>query len=419
MTITVRSCMPGMRPTLRVGRRAMTASFVCVGLAGLGASDAAPVANPPPTAGAAASVSSTTPTPTMTVITATTGTTATAAASIPGGASVLPIVRPASTVMSAPGPAGATAAGAAVAGANVAAPDDVELPPFPNSIEIGRTANAVEQGVLPLGPPDRSLNSDDRVSPVGLPYRGRVRLLQYRHGPDESALLIERHYVDALKAQGFTVLTVCEAPCRTASGLDDESVYWARELDPLHQLGARPYGDRGAYLVGYRHDAVVAVRIGAWELNFGSALKIIQSDTLDLAPLERYAQGSHARSADMTAAKPAARGVQVVPPDVVADAVARSAGVVVVQLTALDKGCGACAKASAAFDALAADATGPRFLRVAYASRSAAGGDAFARTQGVSRVPFFLTFKDGVVVRRQDGAASAAALRAKLLDGVN
>jgi hypothetical protein len=391
----------------------MAASLACLGLAGACMADAAPVANPAPTASAAAPLSTTT---TTTVTTA----------SAPRAASPRAIVNPAapaSTATALPGTAGSTAPGGAVvstgSSTDLAAPNDVELPPFPNSVEVGRTAGAIEQGVLPIGPPDRSLNSDDRVSPVGLPYRGRVRLLQYRHGPDESARLIERHYVDALKAQGFTVLTVCEAPCRTASGLDDESAYWARELDPLHQLGARAYGDRGAYLVGYRRDAVVAVRIGTWELNFGSALKIIQSDTLDLAPLERYAQGPRAKSADTPPARPVARGVQVVPPDIVADAVARGTGLVVVQLTSLDKGCGACAKASTAFDALAADATGPRFLRVAYASRGAVGGDAFARAQGVSRVPFFLTFKDGVVVRRQDGAAGAATLRAKLIDGVN
>ncbi len=328
-------------------------------------------------------------------------------ASAPRGASPITIVAPGpSAPVQAPSPAA-----------------DIVLQPFPNAIDVGHTASAIEQGTLPISPPDRGLDSDDRVSRVGLPYRGRARLLQYRHGPDESLLLIERHYVEQLKAQGFAVLAVCEAPCRTASDHEDESFWWAREFDPAHQLGTRAYGDHGAYVIGYRRDAIVAVRIGTWELNFGSAIKIIQAvspDGFDLGALERYAQGKRAKTADAGAApKAAPRGVQVVPPGAAADAVAHGSGVVVVQLTALDKGCPTCAKASAAFDALSADAANTRFLRVAYASRSAVGGDAFARSQGVASVPFFLTFKDGAVVRRQGGVADAATLRAKLLDGVN
>ena len=157
------------------------------------------------------------------------------------------------------GPAAAPSAPVvAVAPAVSTAGAEVAIEPFPGAIEVGRTFGALEQGTLPISPPDRSDTSDDRISHVGLPYRGHVQLLQYRHAPDESPLLIERHYVEQLRAQGFALLTVCEAPCRTASGLEDENAWWARELDPAHQLGTRAFGDRGAYLIAYRRNAVVA-----------------------------------------------------------------------------------------------------------------------------------------------------------------
>jgi hypothetical protein len=332
------------------------------------------------------------------------------AASLPRGASAITVVAPS-------GP------GATLTPAKPAAATDIVLAPFPGAIEVGRTLVAIEQGTLPISPPDRSDNSDDRISHVGLPYRGRVQLLQYRHAPDESPLLIARHYADQLRAQGFALLTVCEAPCRTPTGLEDENAWWARELDPSHQLGLRAFGDRGAYFIGYRRDAVVAVRVGMWDLNFGSAIKIIQSDALDLGPIERYAQGQRAKTAAVAAPpRPAPAGVQVVPPGAAAQAVAHGTGLVVVQLTALDKGCTSCAKASAAFDALSADTadrTAARFIRVAYASGNDVGRDAFARSQGVASVPFFLTFKDGEAVRRQAGPADADTLRAKLIDGLH
>ena len=100
-----------------------------------------------------------------------------------------------------------------------------------------------------------------------------MRAVQYRHAPDESPLLVLRHYTSQLRAQGFTLVDVCDAPCRTSSGLEDENAPWDRELDPTRRLDQRAFGDRGAYVIGYRHDALVAVRVGLWDLDVTSTVK--------------------------------------------------------------------------------------------------------------------------------------------------
>ena len=170
-----------------------------------------------------------------------------------------------------------------------AAPD-VVIQPFPNAIPVGNYESAREQGSLPISPPDQSATSRDRISQYVTPYDGRVRAVQYRHAPDESPLLVLRHYTSQLRAQGFTLVDVCDAPCRTSSGLEDENAPWDRELDPTRRLDQRAFGDRGAYVIGYRHDALVAVRVGLWDLDVTSTVKIIQSDAIDHSAIERYAQ---------------------------------------------------------------------------------------------------------------------------------
>ena len=167
---------------------------------------------------------------------------------------------------------------------------DVVIEPFPNAIPVGNYESAREQGSLPISPPDQSATSRDRISQYVTPYDGRVRAVQYRHAPDESPLLVLRHYTSQLRAQGFTLVDVCDAPCRTSSGLEDENAPWDRELDPTRRLDQRAFGDRGAYVIGYRHDALVAVRVGLWDLDVTSTVKIIQSDAIDHSAIERYAQ---------------------------------------------------------------------------------------------------------------------------------
>jgi hypothetical protein len=183
---------------------------------------------------------------------------------------------------------------------------DVEIQPFPNAIPVGNYESAREQGSLPISPPDQSATSRDRISQYVAPYDGRVRALQYRHAPDESPLLVLRHYTSQLRAQGFTLVDVCDAPCRTPSGLEDENAFWDRELDPSRRLDQRAFGDRGAYVIAYRHDALVAVRVGLWDLDVTSTVKIIQSDAIDHSAIERYVQVQRAAAMMSAASAPAA-----------------------------------------------------------------------------------------------------------------
>lgn len=201
--------------------------------------------------------------------------------------------------------ADAPASASAPASTPARAADEVVLEPFPGATQVGRYVNGRERGNLPISVPDRSEFNEDRISHVVLPYDGRVVATQYKHGADESPLLIERHYAEQLAAQGFTVLTICETPCRTPRGLEDTNAAWLRELDPMHQLGLRGFGDRGSYFLAYRRNAVVAVRIGSWDLAYGSTVKIVQADAIDLGPIERYVAGQRAAAAAPAASQPA------------------------------------------------------------------------------------------------------------------
>jgi hypothetical protein len=189
--------------------------------------------------------------------------------------------------------------------ASASAPD-VVIEPFPNAIPVGNYESAREQGSLPISPPDQSATSRDRISQYVTPYDGRVRAVQYRHAPDESPLLVLRHYTSQLRAQGFTLVDVCDAPCRTPNGLEDDNASWDRELDPSRRLDQRAFGDRGAYVIGYRHDALVAVRVGLWDLDVTSTVKIIQSDAIDHSAIERYVQMQRAAAMAPVASAPTA-----------------------------------------------------------------------------------------------------------------
>jgi len=325
-------------------------------------------------------------------------------------------------------------AAALLACAVQAAATDVTIEPYPRAVPLQRYDNPLERGALPISVPDRGA-SGERVSRVRLPYEARVSMAQYRHAVDDSPLLIARHYAGQLQKQGFELLTVCETPCRSASGLADSSVYWKRELDLANKLEMRPFGDNGIYLIGHRADAVVAVRVGSWDSASASTVKIVQAPGIDRTPITQYIESQRApvvsaslppppRPARVAASAGAAggeRGVQLVAPRDAAELIARSKGILVVQVTSFDTACGFCVRSNDVFDTLARDggASAPKFIRITYQPWGAVSRDGFAQSYGVNGLPTFFTMKDGQLVRRRNGIATADELRKLLLEGVD
>jgi thiol-disulfide isomerase/thioredoxin len=93
-------------------------------------------------------------------------------------------------------------------------------------------------------------------------------------------------------------------------------------------------------------------------------------------------------------------------------------GLVVVQLTSFDASCSFCIKGNPVFEQWAASAAASaRFVRVIYKPWTSVGQSDFAKALGVGGLPVFLTYRDGQLLRRVDGVATAEALQKQLLDG--
>lgn len=317
------------------------------------------------------------------------------------------------------------AAVAMLLGAAVAHAQSVELRPYPRAQELGRYDNPLEAGALPISPPERAKGRNE--SRWRLPYEGKVAMQQYKHPADDSPLLIARHYAGQLREQGFELVTVCDIPCAGRADSPDASVYWFHELDLAKRLQYNFFGDRGLYLIGHRADAVVAVRVGASHGGYASVVKTVTTPQLDRAPLLAYVGQQKAPAvADAPLPPPPGRaaanapGVQSVAPADVGAWVRQSKGWVVVQLSSYDPGCGYCVRSNPAFNALAAAEApqGTSFARVAFQPWKTVGQNDFVRQFGVTGIPAYFTFKDGQLMRRQDGIADEATLRRTLLDGL-
>lgn len=300
----------------------------------------------------------------------------------------------------------------------------IELRPYPRAQELGRYDNPLEAGALPISPPERVNGRNE--SRWRLRYEGQVSMRQYKHPADDSPLLIARHYAGQLREQGFELVTICDIPCAVRPNSPDVSVYWFHELDLAKRLQYNHFGDRGTYLIAHRADAVVAVRVGASSGGYASVVKSVAADPLDRAPLLAYIEQQTAPAAEAPLPPPPGHtpanppGIQAVAPAELSAWLRQSRGWVVVQLSSYDPGCGYCVRSNPAFNALAAaqGASGMRFARVAFQPWKSVGQNEFARQYGVGGIPAYFTFKDGQLMRRQDGIADEATLRRALLDGL-
>ena len=98
---------------------------------------------------------------------------------------------------------------------------------------------------------------------------------------------------------------------------------------------------------------------------------------------------------------------------------AKTPGVVVVQLTSFETTCSFCIRGNPTFDALAKDgAADAQFIRVVYRPWTGVGQDPFAKALGVGGLPVYLTYQDGKLLRRHDGIGTQAELQKELLDGL-
>lgn len=317
------------------------------------------------------------------------------------------------------------AVAAMLLGAAVAQAQPAELRPYPRAQELGRYDNPLEAGALPISPPERAKGKNE--SRWRLPYEGKVSMQQYKHPADDSPLLIARHYAGQLREQGFELVTICDIPCAVRADSPDASVYWFHELDLAKRLQYNFFGDRGMYLLAHRADAVVAVRVGASYGGYASVVKTVTAAQLDRAPLLAYVEQQKAPVvADAPLPPPPGRavanppGLQSVAPAELSAWVRQSRGWVVVQLSSYDPGCGYCVRSNPAFNSLvAAEASqGLSFARVAFQPWKTVGQNDFVRQFGVAGIPAYFTFKDGQLMRRQDGIADEAALRRSLLEGL-
>lgn len=300
---------------------------------------------------------------------------------------------------------------------------------FPRASEYTRHINPLEQGTLPISPPLRA--GGERKSQWRLPYEGAVTILQYDHKNDDSPLLIARHYAGELKARGFELLTVCEMPCAAPDGTADSSQAWRGEFDMVgKKLDLYRFGSRGLYFMGYKADAVAAVRVGQFGDHPVSTVKLVQSGSLDLGPLRAWIaqQKAPAQSAALPAppqATPASlppagppKIVDVAPDALLAWLEQHESQRVVVQFTSFDAQCGHCAKANPVFAALSSRAENEStvFVRTSWQPWQTVSQSPLAQRLSITGLPTYVRFDAGKLVKRVNGNWDEATLKRELLD---
>jgi hypothetical protein len=308
-----------------------------------------------------------------------------------------------------------------------------ELTPYPRARTQGRYDNPLEVGTLPISPPERS-SRGDWASRWRITYEGKVTMRQFEHERDDSPVLIARHYAGQLKELGFELVTVCERPCRTADGDDDDYSRWGKELDLGKRLSAGYFGREGYYLLGHRADAVVAVRIGTYASDYVSSYKIVVSPNLDRGPLNAYIAALTKPMADAPLPPPPGRvpsgpsgpasapvGVALidVAPQDIGRWIEHSKGLVVLQLSSHEAGCSFCVKANPVFAKFAAVEAGKgvQSVRVAFQPWASFGNNDFVRSYAVKGLPTTITFLDGQLMRRQEGLINDPELLSQRLLG--
>lgn len=340
-----------------------------------------------------------------------------------------------------PGPASATAEnGAAARGRQVAGASALIEPfgmlAYPRASVEKTFVNPAMQVSMPLTPPEKTPDSKF-ASRYTVPMEGRVSLMMYQHKPDDSPLLIQRYYENLLTRQGFERLSYCQTPCTETA---QHSFAWHEAVDPEHILNYTA-PERPTFEVFYKSDALVLLLVGSYSNYYMTIVKVVEGQFLDQRPIESVRQLSRNAAAPIPqtpvagtptyqtpiAATPSpANGaagngkVESVAPADLSARLSKSKGVVVVQLTSDDPGCGYCVQSNPRYNTVAqVKAQEAEFLRVTWpVPYTKAFDDALAVTYGITGLPTFLTFKNGKVVKRVNGNYTAVQLGESLLQGV-
>ncbi|WP_269633334.1 hypothetical protein [Pelomonas sp. BJYL3] len=308
------------------------------------------------------------------------------------------------------------------------------LTPFPRASEYVRHINPLEQGTLPISPPERK-SGGGRQSRWRMNYEGAVSVVQYDHKNDDSPLLIARHYAGQLKAQGYELVTICDIPCQAPDGSDDSSQSWRNEFDMLgKKLDLYRFGHHGLYFMAYKPDAVAAVRVGLFGERPVSTVKLVQSASLDLGPLKAWIaqQQAPASSAALppplqrsAAAAPVAEPpagppkiVDIAPKDLEKWLAEHPRQRVVLQVTSFDANCVHCIRANPVYAALSSRPVpeGTVFLRMSFQPWQSVGQSPVGQQLGVNGLPTYLVIEGGKQTRRKNGDWDEATLRRELID---
>lgn len=306
------------------------------------------------------------------------------------------------------------------------------LTPYPRAKEFKRYINPLEQGTLPISPPEKSAGLGHGQSRWRMSYEGAVSVLQYDHQPDDSPLLIARHYAGELKARGFDLVTVCEIPCTAPDGGEDHTMAWRDELDMTRKmLDLYRFGSRGLYFIAHKADAVAAVRVGQFGSKPVSTVKLVKAPALDLGPLRAWIaqQQTPSPGAALPAPPQVARPAPAAPPappkivDVPSDALAawleqHAQQRVLIQFTSFDPNCGFCARSNPVFATLSSRPLpeGTVFVRVSYQPWTSVSQSPVAQHFKIGGLPFFVTVEGGRVTRQRGGHGDEATLRRELID---
>lgn len=312
-------------------------------------------------------------------------------------------------------------------------PGATPLTPFPRATEYVRHINPLEQGTLPISPPERK-SGGGMQSRWRMNYEGAVSVVQYDHKNDDSPLLIARHYAGQLKAQGYELVTICDMPCQAPDGSSDSSQSWRNEFDMVgKKLDLYRFGHHGLYFMAYKPDAIAAVRVGQFGERPVSTVKRVQSASLDLGPLKAWIAQQQAptpsaalppppqRTAPSAPAEPPAgppKITDIAPSDLAKWLTDHPTQRVVLQLTSFDPKCGHCARANPVYAALSSRPVpeGTVFLRMSFQPWQSVGQSPVAQQLGVNGLPTYLVIEGGQQTRRRNGDWDEATLRRELID---
>ncbi len=151
---------------------------------------------------------------------------------------------------------------------------------YPRSRLASQYANPLERGRMPLSKLEPT-PADGLQPRLSVPYEGSVHLYGYELRPDDSPLLVRRHYENILLQQGFQTVFICEDSCGGGR------VPWRAQFDPAQKLDPNiiPEG-HSSYLVAEREGNLVLVGVGQYISSYSVVVKTVEGRILDRRPVE-------------------------------------------------------------------------------------------------------------------------------------